>query len=97
MYVHKKMKTTPESSLAALKETLPVLSELQTWTIDAIHDAMMGIVAKKGVKNGQILWPLRTAVSGKAVTPGGGVEIAYLLGKDETLRRINAGIKKLEQ
>ncbi len=97
MFVHKKMKTTPESSLEALKEILPVLSGLPEWSITAIHDAMMALVEKKGVKNGQILWPLRTAVSGKAVTPGGGVELAYLLGREETLKRIETGIKKLEK
>jgi len=95
MYVHKKMKTTLENSREALEATLPVLEALNEWTIESIHDAMMALVAEKGVKNGQMLWPLRTAVSGKAVTPGGGVEIAYLLGKDESIRRIKVGIEKL--
>lgn len=97
MYVHKKMKTTIENSLEALKATLPVLESLNAWTVESIHDAMMALVSEKGVKNGQMLWPLRTAVSGKAVTPGGGVELAYLLGRDETLRRIKIGIDKLSK
>ena len=58
---------------------------------------MFGLVEKLGVKNGYILWPLRVAVSGKQFTPGGGAEIAELLGKEETLRRVRTGIEKLSQ
>ena len=95
LYTHKKMKTNPENSLESLKETLPVLEGLTDWTQEAIHTALFDLIAKLEVKNGIILWPLRTALSGKAFTPGGGVELAYLLGKEETLKRIQKGIEKL--
>lgn len=95
MYCHKKMKTTEETSLEALREVLPVLKALDDWGVDAIHTALFGLVEKLGVKNGYILWPVRTAVSGKQFTPGGAVEICYLLGKEETIARIEKGIEKL--
>ncbi|MBQ1903178.1 MAG: hypothetical protein II168_02305 [Ruminococcus sp.] len=65
------------------------------WTIDGIHGALFGLIEKLGVKNGIILWPLRVALSGKQSTPGGGVEIAYIIGKQDTIDRINKGIQKL--
>ncbi len=95
LYTHKKMKTNPENSLTSLKETLPVLEGLTEWTQENIHTALFDLIAKLEVKNGLILWPLRTALSGKQFTPGGGVELAYLLGKDETIARIKKGIEKL--
>ena len=95
LYTHKKMKTNPENSLESLKATLPVLEGLTDWTQENIHTALFDLIAKSEVKNGIILWPLRTALSGKAFTPGGGVELAYLLGKEETLNRIQKGIEKL--
>ena len=97
MYEHKKMKTTVESSLQALKETLPVLEAVEPWEEEAIHTALMGFIGQKGCKNGVILWPLRTALSGKQSTPGGATEIAYILGKEETLRRIKDAIIFIEQ
>ena len=96
MYTHKKMKTNPENSLVSLENILPVIEEIEDWTFDNLHDALMELVAKMEVKNGIVLWPLRVAVSGKAFTPGGGVEIAYILGKDETISRIKKGIEKLK-
>ncbi len=95
LYTHKKMKTNPENSLDSLKETLPVLEAVTEWTQENIHTALFDLIAKLEVKNGLILWPLRTALSGKQFTPGGGVELAYLLGKEETLKRIQKGIEKL--
>ena len=95
LYTHKKMKTNPENSLESLKEILPVLEAVTEWTQDNIHTALFDLIAKLEVKNGLILWPLRTALSGKQFTPGGGVELAYLLGKEETLARIQKGIEKL--
>ena len=95
LYTHKKMKTNPENSLESLKETLPVLEAVTEWTQENIHTALFDLIAKLEVKNGLILWPLRTALSGKQFTPGGGVELAYLLGKEETLARIKKGIEKL--
>ena len=70
LYVHKKMKTTEENSLEALGETIPVLESLESWTYEAIHDALIGLAEKLALKNGRIMWPVRTALSGKAVTPG---------------------------
>ncbi len=95
MYCHKKMKTNEETSLIALKESLPVLENISEWTVDNIHEALFGLVEKLGVKNGYILWPVRTAVSGKQFTPGGAVEMCYILGKEDTISRIKKGIEKL--
>ena len=95
MYTHKKMKTDSENSLEALKETLPVLEAVDDWTMENIHNALFGLIEKLEVKNGRILWPLRVAVSGKQFTPGGGVELAEILGKEETIKRIKIGIEKL--
>lgn len=95
LYCHKKMKTNEENSKESLTAILPVLKEINEWTFDNIHAALFELIAKLGVKNGLILWPLRVAVSGKAFTPGGGVELAEILGKDETIRRVELGIEKL--
>ncbi len=95
LYTHKKMKTNAENSLEALQVVLPVLEQLNDWSEEAIHAALMALIAARGVKNGLILWPLRTALSGKAFTPGGGVELAFLLGKEASLSRIRKGIEKL--
>lgn len=96
MYTHKKMKTNSENSLEALKEILPVLEGVSDWTLQNIHDALFALIEKLELKNGRILWPLRVAVSGKQFTPGGGVELAEILGKTETIKRIQTGIEKLE-
>lgn len=95
LYCHKKMKTDEENSLDALKLVLPVLEGLNDWSFDAIHAALIGLAEKLELKNGRIMWPVRTALSGKAVTPGGAVELCHILGKDETLRRIGQGITQL--
>ncbi len=97
LYTHKKMKTDPENSLEALNEVLPVLEGLSDWSKENIHDSLIALVEKLELKNGRILWPVRVAVSGKAFTPGGGVELAYILGKDETIARIKKGIEKLSK
>ena len=97
MYTHKKMKTNSENSLEVLKELLPRYEALDEYTIPAIEKVAMDYVAEKGCKNGQALWPLRTAVSGKQMTPGGAYEIMEILGKDESLARIRKGIEMLEQ
>jgi len=96
MYVHKKMKTTYENSLVTLQKILPVFEALEDWSFEPIKEACMGLVAELGVKNGIVLWPLRTALSGKQFTPGGAFEIADILSKEESLNRIAAGIKLLE-
>ena len=95
MYTHKKMKTNSENSLAALQEMLPLYEALDDYSIEAIEKVAMDYVASKGIKNGQALWPLRTAVSGKQMTPAGAYEIMEVLGKEESISRIKAGIEKL--
>ena len=95
IYVHKKSKTTEENSLESLKAVLPVLEQLTVWEEQSLHDSMMKLVEEMGVKNSLLLWPLRIAISGKEVTPGGAIEIADILGKEETLERIRQGIVKL--
>ncbi|XME03477.1 glutamate--tRNA ligase [Lachnospiraceae bacterium C1.1] len=97
MYTHKKMKTTPEISLEILKELLPVLESTEDYSNDALYELIKDFVAKKGCKNGQALWPVRTALSGKQMTPGGATELMEVLGKEESLVRIKAAIEKLEK
>jgi len=96
LYTSKKMKTSPETALPALKKILPVLEGLSDFTHDSVHDALFKLIEAEGVKNGYMLWPLRVALSGKQLTPGGGVEIAVILGKDEAIARIKKGIELLE-
>ncbi len=95
LYSHKKMKTNPENSLEALRLVVPVFEAMTEWTFDSIHDAMIGLAEANGLKNGRIMWPVRVAVSGKPTTPGGAVELCQILGKEETLARIQKGIAQL--
>lgn len=95
MYRHKKMKTTEESSLEALKAVLPVLENVIEWNNENIHKVLFDLIASMEVKNGYILWPVRTAVSGKQFTPGGAVELCEIIGKEESIARIKKGIEKL--
>lgn len=95
LYFNKKMKTTPESSLEALEMTLPVLESVLDWNEETIHAALFAEIEKQGVKNGWLLLPLRVALSGKAMTPGGGVELAAVLGKEITIDRVQKAIQKL--
>lgn len=97
MYTHKKMKTNSENSLEVLQELLPLYEELEDYSISGIEKVAMDYVAGKGCKNGQALWPLRTAVSGKQMTPGGAYEIMEILGKEESLKRIRKGIELLNE
>jgi glutamyl-tRNA synthetase len=97
MYTHKKMKTNSENSLEALQELLPRYETLEDFSIAGIEKTAMDYVAEKGCKNGQALWPLRTAVSGKQMTPGGAYEIMEILGKEESLKRIRKGIELLNE
>jgi glutamyl-tRNA synthetase len=96
LFTNKKSKTNSEVSLDMLEKTLPVLSALESWTQDAIHDALIALAESLGVKNATLMWPLRIAIAGKAVTPGGAVELCFILGKDEVLRRMEIGIQKLK-
>ncbi|MBQ7756032.1 MAG: glutamate--tRNA ligase [Oscillospiraceae bacterium] len=95
LYCHKKMKTNEENSLESLNAILPVLEGISDWTEENIHEALFKLIEEKGVKNGIILWPLRVAVSGKSFTPGGGIELCVILGKEESIARIKKGIEKL--
>ena len=96
LYTHKKMKSNPEIALKALTAMQGVLEGITDWTETTLHDKLMAAIAELGMKNGQVLWPLRIAISGKASTPGGAIEIAYLLGKEETLRRLQKSIDQLK-
>ena len=95
LYTHKKMKTNPAVALSSLEMIRPVLEGIADWSEPVIHDTLMAAIAEAGLKNGAVLWPLRIAISGLASTPGGAVEIAWLLGKEETLRRLDQGLEKL--
>ncbi|MBE5923463.1 MAG: glutamate--tRNA ligase [Lachnospiraceae bacterium] len=96
LYTHKKMKTNSENSLEILKEEYEILKNVEDWSLDNLHDTLMEYIANKGIKNGTGLWPVRIAVSGKQMTPGGAFEIMDILGKEESIRRIEIGIAKLE-
>jgi glutamyl-tRNA synthetase len=96
IYIHKKMKTNYENSLEVLEKALPILQHLEPWTVESIEKACMDLVAEMGVKNGLVLWPLRTALSGQPSSPGGVYEIGKIVGKEESLKRIRVGINKLK-
>ncbi len=96
MYAHKKMKTTQESALSVLKDVLPLLETQEDYTNDALYQLLLTYVSEKEVKNGYVMWPVRTAVSGLQMTPAGATEIMEVLGKEETLARIRKGIELLE-
>ena len=97
MYTHKKMKTNAETSLAVLKDLLPRLETQEDYTNDALYATLTAYVDEKGYKNGYVMWPVRTAISGKQMTPGGATELMEVLGKEESLARIRRGIEMLEQ
>ena len=97
MYTHKKMKTNSENSLEILKELLPILEETDDYSVQGLHDTVFEYIKKKEIKNGQALWPLRTAVSGKQMTPAGAFEIMEVIGKEESLERIKKGIELLSE
>ncbi|MEE1355751.1 glutamate--tRNA ligase [Absicoccus porci] len=98
MYKHKRQKSTKEKSLVSLKAAYDLLKDFDQWdNVDAIGEEMMKLPTQLEVKNGVVLWPIRTALSGKRATPGGAFEIAYVLGKEESLRRIQVGIDRLEK
>ena len=98
IYKHKKMKTNPENSLEALELSLPELEKWEDYDDDeGLMNMMMDIAKSHELKNGRIMWPIRVALSNKAFTPGGAVEIAHILGKEETLRRIRVAIEDLKK
>ena len=97
MYCHKKMKTTEETSLNLLKEVLPLLETQEDYSNDALFEALVAFGKEHGYKTGYIMWPIRTALSGKQTTPAGATEILEILGKEESIKRIHAAIEKLEK
>ena len=97
LYVHKKSKTDEAGSLEMLNRMLPVFEAIEDWNDESILTAMTDMAAQCECKNAKVMWPVRIAVAGKAVTPGGAVEICRILGKDETLRRMQTGIDKLNK
>ncbi len=95
LFTHKKSKTDADSSREMLNTLLPLLRDLPEWTDESILALLTGLSEKLEVKNAKVMWPLRIAVSGKAVTPGGAVEICRILGRAETLSRVEKALQKL--
>ena len=91
------MKTNAETSLKVLKDVLPLLEAQEDYSNDALFALLKKYVDEKGVKVGYVMWPIRTAVSGKQSTPGGATEIMEILGKEESIARIKAAIEKLSE
>lgn len=91
------MKTNAETSLKVLKDVLPLLEAQEDYSNDALYATLLKYVEETGVKNGYVMWPIRTAVSGKQMTPGGATELMEVLGKEESIARIKKGIELLEQ
>ena len=97
MYEHKKMKTTLESSLEVLEDVIPLLEAHNDYTNDSLYAMLSEYVARKEVKNGYVMWPIRTALSGKQMTPAGATEILEVLGKEESIKRLNTGVTLLKK
>jgi glutamyl-tRNA synthetase len=95
MYTHKKMKTNAETSLEVLKDLLPIFEAQEDYSNDALYATLLKYVEEKGCKNGYAMWPVRTAVSGKQMTPAGATEIMEVIGKEESVKRMKAAIEKL--
>jgi len=95
LYTNPKMKTNSENALLALKAIKDILLGVNDWQKDVIHQLLMDLVKRLELKNGQVLWPLRIALSGKTFTPGGGIEICVMLGKEESIARIDRAIERL--
>ncbi|TCK98563.1 glutamyl-tRNA synthetase [Natranaerovirga hydrolytica] len=97
LYIHKKMKTTPEIALESLRKVVELLEEQTDWSKDNLHNVIMDFAKASGMKNGQVLWPIRTALSGKPTSPGGAFDLLEILGKEESLKRIEYGMNQLEE
>ena len=97
MYTHKKMKTNAESSLLVLREVLPLLEAQEDYSNDALYEMLSAYIKEKGYKNGYVMWPIRTAASGKQMTPCGATEILEIIGKEESIARIKKAIEKLSE
>ncbi len=96
IYAHKKMKTDEASSLMVLKDLQPILEKQEDYSNDALYAALQDYIKEKEYKNGYVLWPIRIALSGKAMTPCGATELMEVIGKEETLERLSKAIEKLE-
>jgi glutamyl-tRNA synthetase len=96
-FTNKKSKTNSEISLDMLRAVTPMLQLIPQWTVEEIHGSLVGLAEGLGVKNATLMWPVRIAAAGKLVTPGGAVEICHILGREETVRRLQLGIEKLQQ
>ncbi len=96
LFTNKKSRTNPEVCRSVLNAVIPMLEALPDWTENALHDSLLGFAEAAGMKNGTVLWPVRIAMSGRTVTPGGAIEIAALLGRNEALRRLKLGLSKLD-
>ena len=94
-FTNKKSKTNPDVCRDMLTAAIPMLEQLPQWTTESIHDGLITLAEQLGVKNATLMWPVRIAAAGKLVTPGGAVEICQILGREETLRRLQAGLAKL--
>ena len=97
LFINKKMKTDPEIALKSLQAAYEALKNQEDWSEEALHKALLELPAKLEMKNGQVLFPLRLAITGMQFTPGGAIEISSILGKEETLRRLELSIKQLQQ
>lgn len=95
LFTNKKSKTDSTVSKVVLDMVIPALEALPEWTEEALHTLLIGMAEAQGMKNGTLLWPVRIALAGKLVTPGGAIEIAYLLGREEAMRRLAIGRKRL--
>ena len=95
LYFNKKMKTDADTAKQALSALLPVLEGIGEWNAPGVHEALFALIEKLGVKNGWLLWPLRVALCGEPVSPGGGIELAAMLGKEETIARVKKGLAQL--
>ncbi|MDD6348169.1 MAG: glutamate--tRNA ligase [Lachnospiraceae bacterium] len=95
LYKHKKMKTDEALSREVLKKVIPVLEAAEDFSNDALYQTLLAFAAEAGLKNGQVMWPIRTALSGKAMTPGGATQLLEVIGREESLRRLHAAVAKL--
>ncbi len=97
LFTHKRMKTDAAAALPVLEQARALLEAQSDYSLDSLKEALLTLTEKLGIKNGQLLWPLRVAITGTEVTPGGAVEAACLLGKTDTLQRLDLSIRKLEE
>ncbi len=95
LFTNKKSKSNAETSKAMLEAVIPALEALDEWSQEKIHDCLIGLAEKLEVKNGLLMWPVRIAASGRTVTPGGAVEVLGMIGRDESIARLKAGLAKL--